>query len=327
MGESRKPFLDRTWTNNGQCTGSHLLCQGYVQSLYNQSVSTDPGALRIGEFARRVGVSPDLLRAWERRYGLLRPLRSPGGFRLYADADAARVSRMRRALADGLSAAEAARVALEPKPEPPAEGLLDAAAERLFAAIERYDEAAVHAALDETLTAFGLETTLQALILPTLVRIGLAWHSGELEISHEHFASNLIRGRLLALARLWSRGDGPLALLAAPPGEDHDINLLAFGLVLRSHGWRIIFLGANTPIATLTHTADTTRPALIVLATFDPTLLEAQSTALRRLAKTAPLLFAGPGVHRPLAAKLGARLYEGDLISAANSVAHDHQRR
>jgi DNA-binding transcriptional MerR regulator len=289
-------------------------------------VTARPGALRIGEFARRVDVSPDLLRAWERRYGLLRPLRSPGGFRLYTDDDAARVGRMRRALSDGLSAAEAARVALEPEPQPPSEGLLDDAAERLFAAIERYDEAAIHAVLDETLTAFGLETALGALILPTLVRIGVAWENGELEISHEHFASNLIRGRLLALARLWSRGDGPIALLAAPPGEAHDLNLLAFGLVLRSHGWRIIFLGADTPVATLTHTAETTRPALIVLATFDPTLLEAHSTALRRLAKTVPMLIAGPGVQPSLAARIGAQLDDDDLINAAARVAHRNQR-
>lgn len=71
-------------------------------------MSTDSGALRIGKFARRVGVSPELLRAWERRYGLLRPIRTEGGFRLYTDDDAQRVERMKRALDEGLSAAQAA---------------------------------------------------------------------------------------------------------------------------------------------------------------------------------------------------------------------------
>ena len=61
-------------------------------------MDTARGPLRIGEFARCVGVSPDLLRAWERRYGLLQPVRSSGGFRLYTDEDAERVARMRRAL-------------------------------------------------------------------------------------------------------------------------------------------------------------------------------------------------------------------------------------
>ena len=121
--------------------------------MYSQSVTTGPGSLRIGEFARRVGVTPELLRAWERRYGLLRPVRSDGGFRLYTDEDAERVARMRRALDDGLSAAEAARAALERGQ--PSEGLLEDAAARLLAAIERYDEAAVHAVLDESLARFS----------------------------------------------------------------------------------------------------------------------------------------------------------------------------
>src|SRR5437764_14762479 len=108
-------------------------------------MSSGRGAHRIGEFAQRVGVSPELLRAWEQRYGLLQPVRSAGGFRLYSEDDADRVARMRRALADGLSAAEAARVALEN--EAPARGrsedpgLIEDARARLLAAVEAYDEA------------------------------------------------------------------------------------------------------------------------------------------------------------------------------------------
>ncbi len=283
-------------------------------------MSTGPGPLRIGEFARRVGVAPELLRAWERRYGLLQPVRSPGGFRLYTDQDAERVARMRRALEEGLSAAEAARAALERGQ--PSEGLLQDAAARLLAAIERYDEPTAHAVLDESLAAFGLEAVLGDVILPTLTRVGLGWEQGTLEISQEHFASNLIRGRLLSLTRLWSRGGGPLALLACPPGEAHDVSLLAFGLLLRSHGWRILFLGADTPITTLAQTATTTRPALTVLTSFNPALLQAEKTALRRLAKIAPLALTGPGATDTLCTQLGVRRPDGDLVQAATEIAH-----
>jgi MerR family transcriptional regulator, light-induced transcriptional regulator len=265
-------------------------------------------------------VTPELLRAWERRYGLLRPVRSPGGFRLYTDEDAERVAGMRRALDDGLSAAEAARAALERGQ--PSGGLLEGATARLLAAIKRYDEDAVHAVLDESLVAFGLEAVLHGVILPTLKEVGLNWQEGTLEVSQEHFASNLIRGRLLALARLWSRGGGRLALLACAPGEAHDITLLAFGLLLRSHGWRILFLGADTPISTLTQTAKTTRPAIAVLTSFDPALLQAERTALRRLAKIAPLVLSGPGASDALCKQLGIRRLDGDLVEAANDIAH-----
>ena len=277
------------------------------------------GQLRIGEFARRVGVAPELLRAWESRYGLTRPVRSPGGFRLYTAADAARVERMRQGLDQGLSAAEAASAALED--ERPSDGMLEDLAARLSTAISRYDEAATHSVLDDSLAVFGLEKTLRHVVLPTLTEVGDGWKRGEIEISQEHFASNLIRGRLLALTRFWGRGTGPLALLACAPGEMHDITLLAFGVVLRSHSWRILFLGADTPIATLARAAETTSPALVVVSSFDPALFEAQATALRRLARTVPLALAGPGAAHEFSVRLGARRLNGDLVAAADDVA------
>ena len=283
------------------------------------SVNSSSGQLRIGEFARRVGVTPELLRAWESRYGLTRPVRSPGGFRLYTEADAVRVERMRRALEQGLSAAEAARAALED--ERPSEGLLEDLAVRLLAAIERWDEVAAHSVLDESFAAFGLEQSLRHVVLPTLKEIGDGWKRGEIEVSQEHFGSNLIRGRLLALTRYWGRGTGPLALLACAPGEMHDITLLGFALVLRSYSWRIVFLGADTPIETLARTSETTRPALVVVSSFDTALLEAEGTALRRLAQKVPLALAGPGATDELCARLGARRLDGDLIAAADEVA------
>jgi DNA-binding transcriptional MerR regulator len=290
----------------------------FVERLYSACVATDPGYFRIGEFARRVGVTPELLRAWESRYGLTRPVRTPGGFRLYTVADAARVDRMRRGLDEGLSAAEAARAALQD--ERPSGHLLEDAAGRLLVAIGRYDEATAHAVLDESFAAFGLELVLTQVVLPTLKQIGDGWERGEIEISQEHFASNLIRGRLLALARFWGRGAGPLALLACAPGEMHDITLLAFALVLRSHTWRVLFLGADTPIATLAQAAETTRPELVVVSSFDPTLLDDEAAGLGRLARLVRLALAGPGATDELCARLGVRRLDGDLVAAADEV-------
>ena len=278
----------------------------------------DTGALRIGEFARRVGVSPELLRAWERRYGLLQPIRTEGGFRLYTDDDAERVERMKRALDEGLSAAEAARRALVQ--ERPPGGVLDDARERLVAAAHEYDETALHAILDDALAGFSLETVLAELILPALHQIGTQWERGKLEVGQEHFASNLVRERLLALARLWGRGAGPLAILACAPGERHDIGLIAFGLVLRSHGWRILFLGADTPLATLRRAIDQTDPRLVVVASMDDALLEAAGSDLRRLGRSAPLVLSGAGASEELCSRLHVDRLDGDLVTAAGVV-------
>lgn len=277
------------------------------------------GGHRIGEFARRVGVTPELLRAWEQRYGLLRPVRSPGGFRLYSKEDAERVARMRRGLDEGLSAAEAARVALATMPPP--DRLVEDARARLLSATESYDEADAQGALDDGLAAFGLEAFVGELILPTLTAVGRGWAEGRIEISQEHFASNLIRGRLLSLARLWGRGSGPLALLACVPGEQHDISLLAFGLILRSYAWRILFLGADTPLSTIQQTTRMTAPEVIVLVTFDAALVKAEGTALRRLARIAPLFLSGPGAPPALTGELRVRRLDGDLIEAAHRLA------
>ena len=281
-------------------------------------MSVEAGALRIGEFARRVGVSPELLRAWERRYGLLQPIRSAGGFRLYTSDDAERVSRMKQALDDGLSAAEAARRALAE--ERPTERALDDARERLLTAARAYDEAAVHAVLDQALAAFALETVLRELVLPVLRTIGSEWERGTLEVGQEHFITNVVRGRLLALARLWGRGGGPLAILACAPGERHDIGLIAFGLVLRSHGWRILFLGADTPLATLRRTVDQTEPSLVVVASMDGALLEAAGSDLRRLSRSAPLVLSGMGASDELCSRLRVRRLDGDLVAAAEAL-------
>lgn len=287
--------------------------------MYNVGMSAVQGGHRIGEFSRRVGVSPELLRAWEQRYGLLDPGRSPGGFRLYRDEDAMRVARMRRALDEGLSAAQAAQFALEG--DSPAPGLIGDAGARLLGAIQRYDEAEVQAVFDHCLVTLGLEAFLRDLILPTLAEVGRRWQDGEAEVSQEHFASNLIRGRLLSLARFWGRGSGPLALLACPPGEHHDISLIAFGLLLRSHGWRILFLGADTPLATISHAANTTGTAAIVLAAFDPAPLETEAAALRRIARAVPLFISGPGASAAISGHGQVRLLRDDIVHAAMLIA------
>lgn len=282
-------------------------------------MNADTGALRIGEFARRVGVSPELLRAWERRYGLLQPIRSDGGFRLYTTEDSERVAHMRRALDEGLSAAEAARRALTTAS--PAEGRLEDARDRIATAIHAYDEPSIHTVLDAAFAQFSLETVLEELVLPVLGEIGDAWESGELEVAQEHFAINVLRERLLGLSRHWGRGGGPLAILACAPGERHDIGLIAFGLVLRSHGWRILFLGADTPLETVARAAEATEPKLVVISGTTEATLGAARQGIKQLARTVPLILSGAGASEELSRTMGVERLNGDLIAAASVVA------
>ena len=286
----------------------------------------DAGYLRIGEFSQRVGVSPERLRAWEKRYGLLTPDRSNGGFRLYSDADVARVERMLAHLERGASAAEAARLAWEPPvvAERPVAGpvRLDGEVARLRARLDEFDDAGAHAVLDELLATFALETVLRDVIMPYLRDLGDRWRSGEVTVGQEHFASNLLRARLLSLAQGWGQGTGPRVVLAAPPGEQHDLGLIVCGLALARQGLRVVFLGADSPIDTLITTVRTVRPALVLVSTVSAAAFDAVRDPLRQLSAEVPVYLGAGGASPQLADDLGATYVVGDPVTVAVELAH-----
>jgi DNA-binding transcriptional MerR regulator len=290
-----------------------------------------PPVLRIGELSRRLGVSDHVLRAWESRYGLLQPVRSAGGFRLYSEADESRVRRMQAHLAHGLSAAEAARAVLAedsrtqadhgraaaPRRATPAVGQLSG---DLRQALDAFDEPAAHAVLDRLMSDLSLTAVLRDVVLPYLAELGERWESGTASVAQEHFASNVIRGRLAGLARGWGNGHGPRAVLACPPGELHDLALMVFGIMLNRSGWSIDYLGMSTPVDELTRTADARRPDLVVLAATLPENLEPLAPQLTALAQHTPLALAGAGATPELADAVGARLLTGDPVTEAENI-------
>ena len=212
----------------------------------------DSGPLRIGELSRRSGVSPELLRAWERRYGLLSPARSKGGLRLYSSDDLERVRTMQRLLAEGMAAAEAATLVIGDLPLPDAPLLdPDSAIAELRDALDAFDEPAAQTVLDRLFAAATVDLVLFEVVVPFLHDLGDRWERGDASVAQEHFAASVIRGRMLGLARGWGLGVGPLVLIACLAGEQHDLGALAFGLALRSRGWRISYFGADTPLETI----------------------------------------------------------------------------
>lgn len=274
------------------------------------------GYLRIGELARRVGLSPDVLRAWERRYNLLEPERSPGGFRLYSDADLARVVAMQRYLAAGLAPAQAAvrtrqesdATAEVPDGDPIA-GLRDA--------LENFDEGAAHRALDHILDRFSIESLISNIVFPYLRDVGDRWENGEITVAQEHFSSRVLRSRLVGRGRGWDEGAGPRVVLACAPGEMHDLPLVCLALALREQGWRITLLGADTPIDTVIDTADTLHQDMTVLSYMLGERREADRPQLAELARHTPLVLAGPGVDQDYAAGVGAVYVNGDPVLVA----------
>jgi MerR family transcriptional regulator, light-induced transcriptional regulator len=242
--------------------------------------------IRIGELSRRTGVTRELLRAWERRYGLLRPTRSAGGLRLYAAADVERVRLMQQHLADGLAAAEAAAAASRAADGEGAApvGLWAALRDELAEALDNFDEPRAQAVLDRLLGVASVEVLLSEVVLPYLRELGERWARGDASVAQEHFASALLRGRLLGIARGWGVGVGPAAVLACLPGEHHDLSLIAFGLALRTRGWRIVYLGPDTPIPTVDDVCCRVHPSVVVLSAATDACVRPVVAELRGLA-------------------------------------------
>jgi MerR family transcriptional regulator, light-induced transcriptional regulator len=309
-----------------------------VNCLYSTGVNerrrqatpdAEPGYLRIGQLAKRTGVSPELLRAWEQRYGLLQPTRTAGGFRLYSAADEARVQGMQSLVAGGLAAAQAARLLLsddEPAPRSvsTSAATLKEAAGNLTASLDRLDEQAANTALDRLFAGYTVETVLRDAVIPYLHRLGDRWEAGEVSVAQEHFASNLLRGRLLGLAQGWGQGQGPGAILACVPGEQHELGLLAFGVALRRRGWRITYLGSDSPIGAVADISRSLLPAVVVLLSMNPEGFLDHAREIAKLAKQVRVMIAGTGATPEIAQQTQTHVLDQDPVSAAGIIDGDH---
>ena len=145
-----------------------------------------------------------------------------------------------------------------------------------------------------------------------------------MSVAQEHFASELIAGRLRGLGRGWDAGLGPRAVLACPGGERHDLGLLCCAIALGRRGWRVTFLGADTPARALAETVDRLRPGLVVLSAVRPEPLVEIADQLGALG--APIALGGEGPTPAIALRAGARLLRDDPVTAAARLTSTHAR-
>ena len=186
-------------------------------------------------------------------------------------------------------------------------------------ALEHYDETTAEQALEKLFASAGPATVIRDVFLPYLQEIGERWADGHLNVAQEHFASSFIHSRLIALARGWDRGLGPRALLACPLGEQHTFGLIAFGIALHELGWRITYLGADTPIPMIIEAASSVQPRLTTITAAMPGVLDEALPELSDLAARWPLAIAGAGSNQHLAERCGAHHAPDDPITAAKS--------
>jgi MerR family transcriptional regulator, light-induced transcriptional regulator len=289
-----------------------------------------PVGVRVGELARRVGVAPETLRAWERRYGVLRPARTPGGYRVYDTEDELRARRMRELIESGWAAGEAAQAvtaAGEVAPLRRVRSPIGGAASEVLPALLGFDCAAAQAAFDRVFAARSMDAALRDVVLPALHEVGERWARGEITVAQEHFATEVISGRLRSLGREFDHGLGPRVVLAGPAAERHDIGLLCCALALHFRGWRVTYLGPDTPTDAIQSAVGVVDPDVVVVGAVQRHPLRLAAPALSRLATKVTLAVGGAGASPELAAVAGARHLRGDPVTAAASLTETMAQR
>jgi DNA-binding transcriptional MerR regulator/methylmalonyl-CoA mutase cobalamin-binding subunit len=214
------------------------------------------------------------LRAWERRHGLIRPVRTPSGHRLYGHEHIESIHRILGLLKKGLSISQVAG-ALSASPQKIRAGETDrwsVLRERLIAATARFDEQELEHAYAAALALHPVEEVTDRALLPVLREVGRRWQTGEGSVAEEHFFSVYVRDKLGARFHHRTRHDrGPGILAACLPDEHHEIGLLVFALAAHERGLRVVLLAARTPLEEVPEVARRAQCAAVVLsATLPP---------------------------------------------------------
>lgn len=258
----------------------------------------------IKEASHRTGVAIPLLRAWERRYGIVKPTRTDAGYRLYDEAAIGRLRAMRSLVLAGWSPRQAAdHVLSEPDPptatdvagsQPPGRvSLVDAAA--------RVDAAGIERVLDDIFAGGSFERVVEARLYPALVALGAAWERGDVDVSGEHVASSAVHRRLgMAFEAAGRSSTRAEVVVGLPAGARHELPALAFATALRRAGLETTYLGSDVPIESWLNamTESGGRAAVVGVPTADD-LATARLTMETLRAAQPRLVLAAGGRHAP----------------------------
>lgn len=219
--------------------------------------------------ARLTGLSPELLRAWERRHRVVEPLRTPGGTRRYSAADLERLRLVKAAVDAGhrisqvarLELAELKRVSAGAETRPA--GRLD----EILAALHHFDSGEVQRLLSLQLSALGAARFAREIAVPLVREIGERWANGQMGIAREHLASSVLRSLLgSALQPTATSLLGPRIVFASPTGERHELGLLMAALTAVGAGANALYLGAELPVEDLLGAVEDTDAAALALS-------------------------------------------------------------
>jgi len=248
--------------------------------------------------ARRTGLTPATIRAWERRYGAVVPVRSEGGQRLYTDRDLSRLDTLRRLTEAGrsigavasLSLDDAAALLAEDRVATPPDGRLTIEAptstwtDQAYARLRRLDDTGLERTLRRSLATLGVHSFLTGVAVPLLHRVGTGWMSKEVTLAQEHLASAVVDRVLADIADEAAVSEGARRLVVATlPGERHALGARLVAASASLYGWRVSYLGADLPPGEIAAAAAALGADAVAISLVDSDTLESSRHELRTL--------------------------------------------
>jgi methanogenic corrinoid protein MtbC1 len=240
----------------------------------NPSMGHDSYPLRT--VSQLTGLSPDVIRAWERRYGVVTPGRGPRGARLYSAADVAFLRLLRRVVESGRAIGDVARLsaadlqkladAAVPSEDAAPDETDDRRREiirRALEAVNRFDLDSLERHLGHVLVALGSAEFIRTLAGPLMHEVGTRWENGRISIAEEHFIAGVMRNLLASLLRSRGPAQDGAVLLATPPGERHEIGILLAAMIIADAGFKVYYLGIELPSNEVVEAARRSRAVLI----------------------------------------------------------------
>jgi MerR family transcriptional regulator, light-induced transcriptional regulator len=284
--------------------------------------------------ARRTGLTPEVLRVWEKRYGLVTPARTGTGRRVYSDSDIERLRLVRHATLSGRRVGDVSRLSIEslealaredeeasrnlpqsPTPEPgdrgnrpsagvrqsagPDAGTVAALVEECMEAVRDLDGPRLEATLNRALMSHGSLGFIEGVIAPLMRTVGELWEKGRLDAYSEHLATSIVR-QTIARLLVWPPADSsaPLLVVTTPAGQRHELGAILAASTAQAEGWRVVYLGADLPARDIARAAEQVRALVVALSLVyppdDPKLGAELSELRERLPKDTKIIAGGP---------------------------------
>jgi len=280
----------------------------------------------IRAISELTGVPTTTLRAWERRYGLLKPSRTAKGHRLYSSEDVDLVKEIVKLLKSNHTISEAIRIIRNPElratSSAEVEGHWAVYQQRLLKSIENFNEKNLDTTYNEALSIYPVDMVTREVIIPVMQQLGERWQEREAGVAEEHFFSAFLRNKLGArLHHEARRSRGSRILVSCLPDEYHELGILLFCIAAIGHGYQILYLGTNMPLSQLSKVVERTDVAAILLSGTEPDLwqrdLELELKKTIRSTKI-PFMFGGEfsDAHRDRLESLGAYALGSDHVIA-----------